>query len=305
MFSRETLSRIFTAAGVAAALVLSGCGASPTAAPKSVKKTTPVAKAAPVAQAPAPVAPLATTPKAAAPAKTVATKPVVEEEVEEVVAEEPVEAEPTTTSKSIEISSEEGATKKPDPLGAISDELMGVLDASLSAEVVDQQNGKLFGMGQFKATIEVTNDSDTAQVGMLKVVFMNGDTESGTAPFMQTIALKAHSSKTVPVVDAKWSTDSCVASITPLTGSDKLGAFVVSTKNGTMLGMGTFAAEIEVVNPYNTPKTGTLVVVFHNGNKDSKTEPIRQAVSLAAGESQTFTFEDKKWSTDNVSVTVE
>lgn len=79
-----------------------------------------------------------------------------------------------------------------------------------------------------------------------------------------------------------------------------LDAVVLEKKNGSFLGMGTFKATIEASNSGDAPATGLLKVTFKNGEKDSPTDPQLKLVTLAAHASQTFEFEDKKWSTDSV-----
>jgi hypothetical protein len=91
---------------------------------------------------------------------------------------------------------------------------------------------------------------------------------------------------------------------TPVADTAQLTASVTSKKNGVFLGIGKFKCTVEVTNPGTTSHSGTLTVTFKNGSKDSKTAPIQKQVTLGPNESQSFDFEDKAWSTDNVSVDV-
>ena len=51
--------------------------------------------------------------------------------------------------------------------------------------------------------------------------------------------------------------------------------------------------------------TGDTTSTTTTGSKDSDTPAIRQPITLGAHGTKTFDFEDKKWTTDNVAVTVE
>jgi hypothetical protein len=84
----------------------------------------------------------------------------------------------------------------------------------------------------------------------------------------------------------------------------ELSASVIKIKNGSFLGMGKCVATVEVMNPSQQQLTGTLSVTFTNKGKPVKAGAQTQQVTLAAGESQTFTFEDKKWSTDNATAEI-
>lgn len=77
-------------------------------------------------------------------------------------------------------------------------------------------------------------------------------------------------------------------------------ANVTKKKNGFFLGIGKFTCTVEVSNPADVAQSGTLTVTFMNGKKASKTQPITQRVTLQARETQSFNFEDKKWTTDSV-----
>jgi hypothetical protein len=298
MTTQKPVARLFFAAAVAALVALPGCGASPTA-PKSIKRTT--------ANKPAAVAPLAATakPAAAAPAAAtpVAAKPAAEKET-------PAEPEAPAAHESMQVGAKSTGTTTSTSIEAIAEaalspETKSALDASLSAEVVAQKNGVLFGMGTFKCTVQVTNNSDADHTGLLKVTFMNKDKPSSTDPALQLVTIPAHGSQSFDFEDKKWSTDNVTVEVTPTTHGQSLAALVLSKKNGVILGMGTFKTTIEVINPDDEERTGTLIVQFRNGSKDSATPAIHQAVTLGAHQSKTFDFEDKKWTTGNVAVTVE
>ncbi|MDB5096282.1 MAG: hypothetical protein JWM80_703 [Cyanobacteria bacterium RYN_339] len=297
MTPSKPIARLFFAAAVAALVALPGCGASPTA-PKAIKST----KSTTSSTAAKPVAAAATTPVAAKTATTattaVAAKPTTADETK-VTPEEPA------THESTAVGTKSTSTIEAIAESALSADTKSALDSSLSAEVVAQKNGVLFGMGTFKATVQVTNNSDTVQTGMLKVTFMNKDKPSPTDPTLQVVTIPAHVSLSFDFEDKKWSTDNVVTEVTPTTHGQSLAAFVLSKKNGVILGMGTFKTTIEVVNPDDVERTGTLIVQFRNGSKDAATEAIHQTVTLAAHATKTFDFEDKKWTTDNVAVTVE
>jgi hypothetical protein len=91
---------------------------------------------------------------------------------------------------------------------------------------------------------------------------------------------------------------------TPVADTAQLTASVTKKKNGVFLGIGKFKCTVEVTNPGTTSHSGTLTVTFKNGSKDSKTAPITKQVTLGPNETQSFDFEDKKWSTDNVQVDI-
>ena len=84
----------------------------------------------------------------------------------------------------------------------------------------------------------------------------------------------------------------------------ELSASVIKIKNGSFLGMGKCVATVEVMNPSQQQLSGTLSVTFTNKGKPVKAGPQTQQVTIGPGESQTFTFEDKKWSTDNATAEV-
>jgi hypothetical protein len=83
----------------------------------------------------------------------------------------------------------------------------------------------------------------------------------------------------------------------------ELSASVVKIKNGSFLGMGKCVATVEVMNSSQQQLSGTLTVTFTNKGKPTKNIKSQQ-VTVGPGESQTFTFEDKKWSTDNATAEV-
>jgi hypothetical protein len=83
----------------------------------------------------------------------------------------------------------------------------------------------------------------------------------------------------------------------------ELSASVVKIKNGSFLGMGKCIATVEVMNSSQQQLSGTLTVTFTNKGKPTKNIKTQQ-VTVGPGESQTFTFEDKKWSTDNATAEV-
>lgn len=84
---------------------------------------------------------------------------------------------------------------------------------------------------------------------------------------------------------------------------NELTASVVKIKNGSFMGIGKCVATVEVMNPGQQQLSGTLTVTFTNGGKPTKNIKTQQ-VTVGPGESQTFTFEDKKWSTDNATAEV-
>ena len=90
---------------------------------------------------------------------------------------------------------------------------------------------------------------------------------------------------------------------TPGFAGGELSASVVKIKNGSFLGMGKCVATVEVMNSSQQQLSGTLTVTFTNKGKPTKNVKTQQ-VTVGPGESQTFTFEDKKWSTDNATAEV-
>lgn len=84
----------------------------------------------------------------------------------------------------------------------------------------------------------------------------------------------------------------------------ELSASVVKIKNGSFMGIGKCVATVEVMNPSQQTLSGTLSVTFTNKGKPVKSGPQTKEVTVGPGESQTFTFEDKKWSTDNATAEV-
>ncbi|MDB5097014.1 MAG: hypothetical protein JWM80_1435 [Cyanobacteria bacterium RYN_339] len=87
---------------------------------------------------------------------------------------------------------------------------------------------------------------------------------------------------------------------TPVADTAQLTASITKKKNGSFLGMGKFTCTVEVTNPGTTSHSGTLTVTFKNGKKVSATAPITKQVTLGPNETQSFDFEDKKWTTDSV-----
>lgn len=306
MTTQKPVARLLIAT-VAAMAVLTGCGASPTA-PKTLKRaTTATASAKNTTTASTAIAPKAATTPAAKPATTAddtVTTPATSATT--TAATSTTDAAPEHTSMAVGAQST-GSTTSIEAIAesALSADTKAALDSSLTAEVTAQKNGVLFGIGTFKCTVTVTNNSDAEQTGMLKVSFMNKDKPSAQDPTLQLVTIPAHGTRDFDFSDSHWSTDNVVAEVSATTPDQSLAAFVLSKKNGVILGMGTFKTTIEVINPENTERSGTLVVQFKNGSKDSATPAIRQAVTLGAHETKTFDFTDKKWSTDNVAVTVE
>jgi hypothetical protein len=84
---------------------------------------------------------------------------------------------------------------------------------------------------------------------------------------------------------------------------NELTASVIKIKNGSFMGAGKCVATVEVMNPGQQQLSGTLTVTFTNKGKPTKNVTSQQ-VTIGPGESQTFTFEDKKWSTDNATAEV-
>jgi outer membrane lipoprotein SlyB len=83
----------------------------------------------------------------------------------------------------------------------------------------------------------------------------------------------------------------------------ELSASVIKVKNGKIMGLGKCVATVEVMNPSQQQMSGTLTVTFTNKGKPTANVQTKQ-ITLAAGESQTFDFEDKKWSTDNATAEI-
>lgn len=176
----------------------------------------------------------------------------------------------------------------------------------LEAEIVAEKNGSLFGMGTYKCTVEVTNPTDHRLTGTVTVTFMNKDKPSKTPPAERVVDVPANGSVTLEFEDKKWTTDSAEVEVsTDAAPPGGLVAQVLKTKNGIVFGMGKFKATVEVSNPTGATKSGTLVVTFTNKGEPVEGSPIKQEITLDAGESQTFEFEDKHWSTDSVEVEVE
>ena len=84
----------------------------------------------------------------------------------------------------------------------------------------------------------------------------------------------------------------------------ELSASVIKIKNGSFLGIGKCVATVEVMNPSQQQLTGTLTVTFTNKGKPVKGGSETKQVTVGPGESQTFTFENKKWSTDNATAEI-
>lgn len=83
----------------------------------------------------------------------------------------------------------------------------------------------------------------------------------------------------------------------------ELTASVTKVKNGVIFGIGTCKATVEVMNPTQQTLSGTLTVTFTNGGKPTSHVETKQ-VTVGPGESQTFDFSDKKWSTDNATAEI-
>lgn len=98
------------------------------------------------------------------------------------------------------------------------------------------------------------------------------------------------------------STGSSGAATTPV---GQLVASIVSEKNGTLFGAGTYKASVEVTNPTDKRLTGNVTIMFMNGEKESKTGAVTRPVDVPANGSITLEFEDKKWSTDAAEVEVD
>jgi hypothetical protein len=81
-------------------------------------------------------------------------------------------------------------------------------------------------------------------------------------------------------------------------------ASVTHKKNGVLFGMGTFKCTVEVNNPSSVGRSGTLTVTFLNNGKPSKTPAEVRPLALKAGETRSYDFEDKRWTTDDVQVEV-
>jgi hypothetical protein len=105
-------------------------------------------------------------------------------------------------------------------------------------------------------------------------------------------------------------TDPYAGGTTPgasLPGADlgsELSASIIKIKNGTFLGIGKCVATVEVMNPSQRTLSGTLSVTFTNKGKPVKSGAQTKQVTIPAGQSLTFTFEDKKWSTDNATAEI-
>lgn len=176
----------------------------------------------------------------------------------------------------------------------------------LEAEIIAEKNGSLLGMGTYKCTVEVTNPTDQRLTGTVTVTFMNKEKPSKTEPVVRPVDVPANGTITLEFEDKKWSTDNAEVEVetnaAPPTG---LVAAVTKAKNGIVFGMGKFKATVEVSNPTGVTKTGTLVVTFTNKGEAVEGSPIRQELTLEAGEKQTFDFEDKHWKTDGVEAEIE
>jgi hypothetical protein len=83
----------------------------------------------------------------------------------------------------------------------------------------------------------------------------------------------------------------------------ELTASVSKIKNGVVFGIGTCKATVEVMNPTQQTLSGTLTVTFTNGGKPTSHVETKE-VTVGPGESQTFDFSDKKWSTDNATAEI-
>lgn len=193
----------------------------------------------------------------------------------------------------------QGSTPKPAGQGATT-------AGELEAEIVSEKNGSLFGMGTYKCTVEVKNPTDHRLTGTVTLMFMNKAKPSKTEPAVRTVDVPANGTITLEFEDKKWTTDNAEVEVeTDAAPPAGLVADVVSRKNGLVFGMGKFKATVVVTNPTAGLKSGTLVVTFTNKGEPVEGSPIRQEVSLPAGESETFTFEDKHWKTDGVEAAME
>jgi hypothetical protein len=83
----------------------------------------------------------------------------------------------------------------------------------------------------------------------------------------------------------------------------ELSATVIKTKNGSFMGLGKFVATVEVNNPSQQSMSGTLTVTFTNKSKPTAHVETKK-ITVAPGETQTLTFEDKKWSTDGATAEI-
>ncbi len=176
----------------------------------------------------------------------------------------------------------------------------------LEAAIVTEKNGSLFGMGTYKCTVEVTNPTDHRLTGNVTVTFMNKDKPSKTEPAVRPVDVPANGAITLEFEDKKWSTDNAEVEVaTNAAPPGGLVAAVIKTKNGIVFGMGKFKTTVEVTNPTGATKSGTLVVTFTNKGEPVEGSPIKQELTLDAGETQTFDFEDKHWKTDGVEADIE
>lgn len=175
----------------------------------------------------------------------------------------------------------------------------------LEATIVSEKNGTLFGMGKYKASVEVSNPTGQRLTGTVTIMFMNGEKESKTGPVSRPVDVPANGSITLDFEDKNWSTDAAEVEVTtdaaPLTG---LTAAVTSKKNGVVFGMGKFKATVEIANPTAATKSGTVTVTFLNKGNPVEGGVVEEQVTLDAGEKTTLTFENKKWTTDDVEVEV-
>jgi hypothetical protein len=316
MMQTASFNRLLTAACAALALTLTACGESPTA-PRSVAvKRTNAATA--LAAHPAAVASSASIahPVTTAVAKS---KVVLAPATPPALVPAPVAPAPADGTAAVDnslmtanspIAIEMNGASTGSTSGTINDASAGTASAlaasAITAEIVDQKNGVLFGMGAYKCTVQVTNNSATPKSGLLKLTFMNGTKFSKTAPAVQLVTLAPNETQTLPFVDKLWSTDSAVVSVAETQPGQPMAAFVTTKKNGVFLGLGAYKCTVEVINPDVTVHTATLVVSFtHGGGKASVTAPVRTSVTLQPNTAQSFDFSDPKWSTNDVTATLE
>lgn len=85
--------------------------------------------------------------------------------------------------------------------------------------------------------------------------------------------------------------------------SRQLTALLSHVKNGEMFGLGDFVATVLVSNPSDVTLAGTLTVTFMDSGQPTS-DVQTMDLSLAAGQSQSFTFTDTTWSTDNATIQI-
>ena len=139
-----------------------------------------------------------------------------------------------------------------------------------------------------------------------------GSTPTGVDPSMDDTGYGTDPTQTAPIgTDPSTSVGTNpyagTTGTTPTTSSvplQDLTATVTSKKNGTLFGIGTLKATIEVSNPNSVARTGTLTVTWLNGGKPGVTAAVTQQVSLGPNETQSLDFSDKSWRDDDVSVSI-